>query len=884
MDDETEIKSTNLKQRIFNFGIISLLIALSGLSSCQNSRGKSLPLKCYDNQNDYSFMWWKKTIKTENQIFAIKTNNYSLAFDYENLAIQDLSINKSDTSEDKVLRETNAESFPGNIPCKLSFGLKSNGEMSWCKTTSGRDDDCQLIATGKYFQRRFITNLSDLKDCSAFDSGLEISSWPDRLAFILKVTPDRDLESLEMVTKLEFTENYSELIEYGDVKALKNPSDNSGFIILKSSDATSISITGTSVDVVLKKEGFTYAGKELNSGIIIYPVRANIDSKLIKIADLEEQPLQVIAEQIAPKEMPLKVVYDKDMGWHEVILRTDKSESDIPLVDANESDHEQRDEQNNRMERVLFSVTNPSKNDKVLRLNFAKGRLTPDGSSVAGITGISAVFRDLEGNPVGIPIQLSKNWHTGGFSGEEKYYFEGSWYHGLSMLTIPANTTISLEYTSVNAMWGGVPAASHAQLCLVGWGHNQQWDESAIGAWGETITYEPDLDQTGAPVLDFRPLLVNSPSGEKWGWTGNLGGADFFDYTKLDGNRGWHSRIRTDYKRYSPNFTEVKYAGTMDDNSMDFEYTASIGRSDDIARGIYKIKLKVLKDTEFKDFSIIEFASSRYHHVKSKNVVWGNETGVKKQWESTIGGRPRYITEKSPTDGKFIWFSFSDSKYTSKQLEKFKQAERGFVIRDWKSKINGVDHVSPWFAEYNTAGGNYGDQSSIIKIIPPKGCTSFKAGDYIEATIALIIIPSSIDDYYGPNKNFTSALKNNPLSWEMVYREAIGNDIDVEVSKGSLIRNYPITIKAKKSAAQFSVKGGLGYVPLIITNVLDYQNPKLFQKVKGKWEQINQEVHGNDFWQAEFDASTGTWDITYNLDLDSENDDRLNREFKFSTL
>ncbi len=179
-------------------------------------------------------------------------------------------------------------------------------------------------------------------------------------------------------------------------------------------------------------------------------------------------------------------------------------------------------------------------------------------------------------------------------------------------------------------MWGGIPAASHAQLCLVGWGHNQQWDESAIGAWGETITYEPDLDQTGAPVLDFRPLLVESPQGEKWGWTGNLGGADFFDYTKLDGTRGWHSRIRTQYKRYSPNYPEVTYAGIMDDNSMDFEYTASIGRSDDITRGIYKIKLKVLKDTEFKDFSIIEMASSRYHHVTSKNLVWGNETGVKK--------------------------------------------------------------------------------------------------------------------------------------------------------------------------------------------------------------------------------------------------------------
>jgi hypothetical protein len=596
---------------------------------------------------------------------------------------------------------------------------------------------------------------------------------------------------------------------------------------------------------------------------------------------LEEQPLQVNAEQITPKEKPLSVVYDKDMGWHEIILRTDNIESDKSAVDPNEGNPGPQDDLNNRMERVKFSVTNPSKQEKVLRLNFSKGRLTSGGSSVFGIPGISAVLRDLDGNPVGIPIQLSKNWHSGEFSGVDNHYFQGAWYHGLSMLTIPANTTVSLEYTSVNSLWGGVPAASHAQLCLVGWGHNQQWDESAIGAWGETITYEPDLDQTGAPVLDFRPLLVKSPKGKKWGWTGNLGGADFFDYTKLDGNRGWHSRIRTDYKRYSPNFTEVTYAGTMDDNSMDFEYTASIGRSDDITRGIYKIKLKVLKDTEFKDFSIIEMASSRYHHVKSKDIAWGNETGVKKQWESTVGGTPRYITEKSPAEGKYIWFSFNDSEYTSKQLERFKLAERGFIVRDWKAKINGDKNVLPWFAEYTTASGNYGDKSSIIKITPPKGCTSFKAGDFIEATVELIIIPSNADDYYGPNKNLATALENNPLSWELVYREALGNDIEVKVKKGKLLDNYPIQIEAKNGKAEIAVSGGLGYVPLTIANVPDYKNPDLFRKVKGEWKKVNQEVHGNDFWQTEYNVANGTWDITFNVNLDTPDDVKQNIEFKF---
>ena len=381
-----------------NIIIISLILSgmLSLLASCQTPQSSSsldsIPMKAYDNQQDYSFMWWKKTIKTGNQIFAIKTNNYTMAFDYPNLSINDLSIHNSKKPEDLVLRETNEQSFPVENHVELNFGFSVNGDMSWCKTTSGRDDDCQLIATGKYFQRRFITNLPDLKSCSAFDSGLEISSWPDRLSFILKVTPDEDLKNVAVVTNLKFPSKYSELLEKGGVKALKNPIDGSGFIILKSTDATSISVTGTTVNVILEKEDLSQAGKEINSGIIIYPISADIDSKLNEIAELEEQPLLVSAEQIAPKKTPLKVVYNKDLGWHEVILRTDNIESNKPAADPNESNPGPQDDLNNRMERVKFSVKNPSGSDKVLRLNFAKGRLTQDGSSVFGISGISGFF------------------------------------------------------------------------------------------------------------------------------------------------------------------------------------------------------------------------------------------------------------------------------------------------------------------------------------------------------------------------------------------------------------------------------------------------------------------------------------------------------------
>jgi hypothetical protein len=866
-------------QKIKIYKLVTLLFCMFAM---QLSYAQTLPLKCYENQHDYSFMWWTKTIKTGNQVFAIKTNKYSLLFDYQNLVVQDFSINHGNVPETSVLWETNAESFSQNQPCELNFGLSINGNMQWCKTTSGSDDDCQLIETGKYFQRRFITNLPDLQDCNRYNSGLEISSWPDRLTFILKITPEKDLENLELVTNLKFPEKYSVVLENSDLKALKNPSDGSGFIFLKSAEATAISVTGTTVQVSRKEKAICKKGEELNSGIIIYPIAANIDSRIIEIATQENQPLIVSAQQITPKASKLDVTYDKDKGWHQVMLRSDRTESKELMAEPGESNFGPQDDLNNRMERVRFSVKNSSSTEKVLRLSFAKGRLFPGGAEVFGTPGISAVLRDADGNPIGIPIQLSKNWHTGGRSGVEDHYFRGTWYHGLSELTVPAKSSITLEYTSVNSMWGGVPAASHAQLCLIGWGHNQQWDESAIGAWGESITYEPDLDQADAPLLDYRPLLVKTLTNKKWGWTGNNGGADFFNYTKIDGTRGWHSRIRTQYKKYSPNLTEVTYAGTMDDNSMDFQYTASIGRSDDLNRGIYKLSLKVLKDISFNDFVFFQAAAANYHFVQSNTLAWGNETGLKKEWKATMGEEAKYFTEKQVAEGDVPWFSFTESEYnTGKHQQSFLPANRGFVIRKWKAKINGIENTPPYFAEYNAKPGGFGGSSSLINITPPEGCTSFKTGDYIEAEIELFLIPKFAEDYYGPNQNLKKALTIQTNTWKMVYREAIGNNIEVEVSKGTLLNNYPIKIKAENGEAHFAVSGGLGYVPLTITDIPDYKNPELFQKINRKWEKVNQEVHGNDFWQTEFDALSGTWDITYNINLDTPNDIRQTIEYRF---
>ena len=116
----------------------------------------------------------------------------------------------------------------------------------------------------------------------------------------------------------------------------------------------------------------------------------------------------------------------------------------------------------------------------------------------------------------------------------------------------------------------------------------------------------------------------------------------------------------------------------------------------------------------------------------------------------------------------------------------------------------------------------------------------------------------------------------------MIYREAIGNDLYVKVSAGGeLISRYPIKIKANSAPVYFSVTGGRGFVPVTFTNLPDFRNKGLFLKQEGEWVEVNQEVHGKDFWQTDYNTDTKTWELTFNINLDSPNDQKRKLEFAY---
>ncbi len=111
----------------------------------------------------------------------------------------------------------------------------------------------------------------------------------------------------------------------------------------------------------------------------------------------------------------------------------------------------------------------------------------------------------------------------------------------------------------------------------------------------------------------------------------------------------------------------------------------------------------------------------------------------------------------------------------------------------------------------------------------------------------------------------------------MILREAMGNDRHVSIRTGSFELLYPdIRIPAKGNKAEFMLAGGLGYVPISFMGLTAMDGFILHSD----GTPLNQSLHGNDFWQTDYDPTTHTWSRTNNIKMDDDTEYRID----FSTV
>ncbi len=484
------------------------------------------------------------------------------------------------------------------------------------------------------------------------------------------------------------------------------------------------------------------------------------------------------------------------------------------------------------------------------------------------ITGCTPLLCDGAGNPTGIPVQISKNWHVQPAKGVLRH--QGPWFHGCTFIHLPPQARREFVFTMTYARYGGVPAASHAQLSLIGWGHNQFWDQAAIGSFGESICYEPGRVQRRCAIDDIRPLMtLMAPDAKPYSWAGNCGGGDFLAWIDEGGRYQGFRATRSDYRAYGPCLTDVTYVEETLGGEIASRVNVSIARSDDYLRAFHHLRYEVRQPVKWRRLAFYQLGADFYNDTPARHVAVGNTDGLREEWPP-IQGRDVYDRCSVPLTGDAPWISIHGVGHAAVNPGGA-LASRGLIVRSWQAVLGGKPCPQPCASFYATEWGK-GNFRTVIELSPPPNLEQLQRGDFVDADLELVVFPTDAAAYYGPNKAFQKALEADADTWRLVQREATGNALKITPLKGRVERRYPLSVTVdRKERVACNIAGGVGCVPVIISGLSDYRGYELW--VDG--QPLNQAIHGRDFWQTDYDSNQKKWRLTYNLLRDDRRPSRL---------
>ncbi len=484
------------------------------------------------------------------------------------------------------------------------------------------------------------------------------------------------------------------------------------------------------------------------------------------------------------------------------------------------------------------------------------------------ITGGMPLWRDVKGNPLGIGLQISKNWHG------------QTWYHLYSQPTLAAKGTTALELTVASSRWGKIHAASHAQLSLVGWNNaGGHWDESALGAFGESVTYDPDMTLRRAMVDDVRPFLVQSKT--KWSWTGNVGGADFLRY-RTAAKSYWQrrlARVRSVYRAVGPNLTDVAYTGVSTDGAILGDVRTQLVGTDDVVRVYFHLDYTFLEDVDYHTLAFFQVAADNYADNGFSRYAYGDAAGKHFEGKLVDHKSKGYASDAHrgiAVAGKAPWVLLFDNKKTGGNLPEH-YANVGFVVRRYELKVGGKTLTTP---SLNISRTNNGQSQMAFQLgvphqkgaawcgAPCKGKQRFiPKGSRLQATVEYLVLPADKTRYYGNSAYLKATPAAHFASHQLMRRMAADNRLQVQATVGTLQRAQPVEVLAAPGivAADLTVEGGLGYTPLTVRGLSRHDGWWLQRRVGGAWVKVDQAVHGADYWQAGFDPQTSSWSLTFSV-------------------
>lgn len=511
-----------------------------------------------------------------------------------------------------------------------------------------------------------------------------------------------------------------------------------------------------------------------------------------------------------------------------------------------------------RVDEYVIDVTNPTGTADNIPLVF--DQVTP-----RAITGtIMTLCEDGDGRPIGIPVQISKNWHK---DAAHPTAHEGSWLRGYTMLKLAPGETRRVRLRVIYGYWAGAGAVSHSQLCLIGWGRNWKWDESALGSWGESFTYDPTLHAGAAFMDDVRPsFTMGYATGTPHNWTENVGGGDFLIYRDASNTYRWGKRLKTCYNWSGPNMTDVHYSGITDDHKIRFTYTSRAVRAIDYHRRFHTYTYEFLQDVVSPRRLVYHQMAADYYLGPTFTTYYrGNAAGLVQSYTANPGGN---VYKGSAIPFANQWLAIDDVIALDGSTGR---ARRGII--SLSSTLNG----SALPVYLHTYGRTWGSDRLLFDLSANSVTRSYSAGDVVKGELEFILPPKTPGDYWGTDAEFISRLESyGANAWQAVYDEFRYNArLDFSAHAGTRLRNYPVEIQSSNNEtvlADFTIySGGIGHVPVVLKGVA----PGLALQAQlwsgGAWVPLaTANATKNNDYQGVMN-SDGTMEVVFNITRSSMN-------------
>jgi hypothetical protein len=310
-----------------------------------------------------------------------------------------------------------------------------------------------------------------------------------------------------------------------------------------------------------------------------------------------------------------------------------------------------------------------------------------------------------------------------------------------------------------------------------------------------------------------------------------------------------------------------------------------MGRTDDLVRTWYHLDYTFLQDVTYDRLALFQMAADDYGDNGFALAAWGNAAGLLDQRTVTDHKTTGYASASDrglPLTGASPWVMLYDNRRIDTNLPE-EHADVAFVVRSFRAEVGGVVLETPSINVNRTNNG--GSQLGIELGLPFQPDASWcgaacggkanfiPAGSRVRATVEYLVLPADKSRYYGTSDYLTATPAEEYRTWEMARRQAADGALSVEALAGTVEQVHPVQLEAAEGslAADFTLTGGLGFVPVTVSGLARHDGWRLEQRLGTDWIPVDQSVAGNDYWQARFDDTTGRYALTWNVPNRGEN-------------